>query len=163
MIFAVPDFGLRGHTIGLGTSISIPTGGENEFTGSGHWTLGPAAVYLNTQTTGLQWSLLAFQNWDIACTRNDAADVSNLNLQPILTKHLSGGWYVGAPDLPQTYNFETESWTTNIGARVGRIFPWGEQPVQVFGALYYNAVSDRDVIDAEWTLKSNISFLLPKG
>ena len=163
LIFAVPDFGLQGHTIGLGTSVSIPTGGDNEFTGSGQWTLGPAAVYLNTQTKGLQWGLLAFQNWDIASARKDAADVSNLNLQPILTKHFEGGWYVGAPDLPQTYNFETNHWTTNIGAQVGRIFPWGKQPVQVFGGLYYNATSDNDVIDAEWTFKLNLSLLLPKG
>ena len=162
LIFAVPDFGLQGHTIALGASVGIPTAGDNEFTGSGQWTLGPAAVYLNTQTAGLQWGALAFQNWDVASARNDAADVSNFNFQPILTKHFEGGWYVGAPDLPQTYNFETEHWTTNIGAQVGRIFPWGKQPVQVFGAVYYNASSDKDVIDAEWTVKFNLSLLLPK-
>jgi len=151
-----------GHTIAFGTSMTIPTAGDNEFTGAGQWQLGPSAVYLNTKTPKLQWGLLAFQNWDVASSRSDAEDVSILSLQPILTKHFSGGWYVGAPDLPQTYDFEKNAWTLNLGAQVGRVFPLGKQPVQVFGAVYYNSEEDNELVSGEWTIKANISFLLPK-
>jgi hypothetical protein len=160
--FAVPDFGMKTATIGLGASIGIPTAGDNEYTGSGQWQAGPAAVYINHGTPGLQWGLLVFQNWDFASTRSDAADVSVLSLQPILTKHFSGGWYVGAPDLAQTYDFETKEWSLNLGAQVGRVFPWGKQHLQVFGAVYYNSEDNDDIVASEWTAKINVSFLLPE-
>jgi hypothetical protein len=53
--FLIPDLGLKGHTLAIGASIGIPTGGDNEFTGSGQWTLGPTIGYINTQVKGLQW------------------------------------------------------------------------------------------------------------
>jgi hypothetical protein len=160
--FAIPDFGMKGATIGLGASIGIPTAGDNEYTGSGQWQAGPAAVYINHATKGLQWGLLVFQNWDVASTRSDAADVSVLSLQPILTKHFAGGWYVGAPDLAQTYDFETNEWSLNLGAQVGRVFGWRKQHLQIFGAVYYNSEDNDDIIASEWTAKVNVSFLLPE-
>ena len=162
LTFFLPDFGLKGHTIAFGASIGIPTGGDNEFTGSGQWTLGPTAAYVNTKTKGLQWGLMAYQDWDVVSTRSDAADVDKISFQPILTKHFSGGWYVGAPDLPQVYDNEKNTWSTNIGAVVGRVFPWHKQHLQMFGGVYYNSEEDDDVVAGEWTVKFNISFLLPE-
>ena len=162
LAFFVPNFGLKGQTIALGASIGIPTGGDNEFTGSGQWTLGPTAVYLNTATKGLQWGVMAFQDWDVASTRSDAADVNKFSIQPIFTKHFSKGWYVAAPDLPQVYDNEKDAWSTNIGAVVGRVFSWHKHHLQVFGGAYYNSEEDDDVVAGEWTVKFNVSFLLPK-
>ena len=162
LAFLLPDFGLKGHTIALGTSIGIPTGGDNEFTGSGQWTLGPSAVYLNTKTKGLQWGVLVYQNWDVASTRSDAENVNNTNFQPILNYHFGEGWYVGLPDLPQTYNNETNNWTTQLGGVLGRVFPWRKQHLQVFGGVYYNTEEDDDIVASEWTAKINVSFLIPE-
>ena len=81
---------------------------------------------------------------------------------PILIKHFSGGWYVSAPDLPQTYDFKTNEWSTNIGAVVGRVFPWRKQHLQLFGGVYYNSEDNKDIIAGEWTMKFNVSFLLPE-
>jgi hypothetical protein len=162
LTFFIPNFGLKGHTIGLGASIGIPTAGDNEFTGSGQWTLGPTAVYLNTQTKGLQWGLMVFQDNDVSSTRSDAADVNKVSLQPILTYHLKKGWYITTPDLPQVYDNETNTWSTNIGAVVGRVFPWKKQHLQMFGGVYYNSEENKDIVSAEWTAKFNISFLLPE-
>jgi hypothetical protein len=162
LTFAVPNFGLKGHTIALGASTGIPTGGDNEFTGSGQWTLGPAAAYLNTQTKGVQWGLMVYQDWDVSSTRSDAADVNKTNFQPILNIHFDKGWYIGLPDLAQTYNNETNNWTTNLGAVVGRVFPYKKQHLQIFGGAYYNTEDNDDAVAAEWTLKFNISFLLPE-
>jgi hypothetical protein len=143
-------------------SIGIPTGGDNEYTGSGQWQAGPAVVYINTATPGFQWGLLAFQNWDVASTRSDAADVDTFSIQPIITKHFSGGWYVSAPDLPQVYNNETNEWSTNIGLVVGRVFAWRKQHLQLFGGAYYNSEDNEDIVAGEWTLKFNVSFLIPE-
>jgi hypothetical protein len=162
LTFFIPNFGLKGHTFGFGASVGIPTGGDNEFTGSGQWTLGPTAVYLNTKTKGIQWGLLAFQDNDVSSTRSDAADINKISLQPIFTWHLKKGWYVSAPDLPQVYDNETNEWSTNIGAVVGRVFPWRHQHLQMFGGVYYNSEDNDDIVAGEWTLKFNVSFLLPE-
>ena len=70
--------------------------------------------------------LMVYQNWGVASTRSDAADVNNANIQPIFTCHFDKGWYVGLPDLPQTYNNETNAWTAQIGGVVGRCLPLEE-------------------------------------
>jgi hypothetical protein len=162
LTFLVPDFGLKGHTLAFGASVGIPTGGDNEFTGSGQWTLGPTFAYLNSKTKGLQWGLMVYQDWDVSSTRSDAADVNNTNFQPIINYHFDEGWYVGLPDLPQSYNNETNAWTTQIGGVVGRVFPWRHQHLQMFGGVYYNSEEDDDMVAAEWTIKFNISFLMPE-
>jgi hypothetical protein len=162
LTFFIPDFGLKGHTLGFGATASIPTGGDNEYTGSGQWELGPTFVYVNTKTKNLQWGLFTFQNWDVASTRSDAADVSKISLQPILTKHFSKGWYVSTPDLPQVYDWKTNEWSLNLGAVVGRVFPWKKQHLQMFGGVYYNSEDNDDIVASEWTMKFNVSFLLPE-
>jgi hypothetical protein len=164
LIFLLPELGAKakGHTLAIGPSIGIPTAGDNEFTGSGKLTLGPALGYINTKIKGLQWGGLVYQNWDIASIRGDAKSVSNMNIQPVLNYHFGEGWYVGLPDLPQTYDFETNNWTTQLGGVFGRVFPWHKQHLQVFGGAYYNSEDNDDMVAGEWTLKLNVSFLIPK-
>jgi hypothetical protein len=158
----VPKLGLKGATLGFGPTVTIPTAGDNDYTGAGQWQAGPTAVYLNHATPTIQWGLLAFQQWDFASTRSNAEDVSQLFLQPIFTKHLSGGWYVSTPDDPQVYDFETEEWTLNLGAVVGRVFSIGKQPVQIFGGVYYNSEDNDEIVSGEWTIKFSFGFLFPE-
>jgi len=163
LTFLIPDFGLKGHTFAFGASIGIPTAGDNEFTGSGQWTLGPTVAYVNTKIKGLQWGLMVYQNWDVASTRSDAETVNNINFQPVLNYHFgSKGWYVGLPDLPQTYDNETNNWTTQLGGVLGRVFSWHKQHLQIFGGAYYNTENNDDMVAGSWTVKLNISFLLPE-
>jgi hypothetical protein len=159
----IPDFGLKGHAIAIGPSIGIPTAGDNEFTGSGKWTLGPALGYVNTNTKGWQWGGLLYQDWNVASTRSDAGSVNKTRIEPILNYHFgSKGWYVGLPDLPQTYDHETNNWTTNFGGVLGRVFSWRKQHLQVFGGAYYNSEDNDDEVAGQWKLKLNLSFLIPE-
>jgi hypothetical protein len=162
LAFGVPNFGLKGQTLGLGGSFTIPTGGDNEYTGSGQWQAGPAVVYINSRTKGLQWGALLTQNWDVSSTRSDAEDVSAFGFQPILTYHFDEGWYVSSPDLPQVYDFKTNKWSTNLGVLVGRVFAWRKRHLQIFGAVYYNSEEHQDIVASEWVTKVNISFLMPE-
>jgi hypothetical protein len=162
LAFGVPDFGLKGQTIGLGATIGVPTAGDNEYTGSGQWQAGPAVVYINALTPKIQWGMLVFQSWDIASTRSDAADVDQISIQPILNIHFGDGWYVAPPDLPQVYDNETNEWSTNIGLVLGRVFAYKKQHLQLWGGAYYNSEDNEDIVAGEWTLKFNISFLMPE-
>jgi hypothetical protein len=152
----------KGQVFAWGTSLSVPTAGDNEYTGSGQWEIGPSAVYLNTSTPTIQWGLMAFQNWSFSKTRDNAAKQSIISLQPIFTKHFSKGWYVALPDSPTTYNFETSRWTVNLGGVVGRVIKWGKQPIQLFGEVTYNPVSYDDVVTSKLAFKVNLSFLIPE-
>jgi len=111
----------------------------------------------------LQWGVVAYQLWDFADGSNgsDRDDVSALSLQPFITKHLKGGWYIGTPDTPQTYNFKSDKWTWALGGQVGRVMKLGKQPVKLFGEVLYNPEDDNGP-NAEWSVKANITFLLPK-
>jgi len=162
LAFAVPKVAPPKTVWGFGPALNIPTAGDNDFTGSGQWQAGPAAVFMVTPVKGLQTGLLAFQLWDFAEARSDAADVSVLSLQPILTKHFDKGWYVALPDTPQTYNFKTNEWTLNLGGVLGRVFPVGGRPMQIFGGVYHNPVEDNDIVAPEWTVKLQFGWLFPQ-
>lgn len=153
----------KGQVLAWGTTVTIPTAGDNEHTGAGQWQAGPTAAYVNTSTPSWQWGGMFYQQWDFSSTRSDAADVSALSLQPIITKHFKGGWYISAPDAPNTYDFKTNKWTLALGAAVGRVTTWGSQPIQLFAETYYNPVKHNRAPSPEWTFKVNISFLLPES
>lgn len=128
----------KGNTLVWGTTVTIPTAGDNEETGAGQWQAGPTMAYVNTNTPTWQWGGMWYQQWDVKSTRSDAADVSALSIQPIITKHFKGGWYISGPDTPNSYDFKTNKWTLALGAVVGRVVKWGAQPIQLFAEATYN-------------------------
>ena len=157
----VTDWLGKGQVFAFGPAWTIPTAGDNEATGSGQWQVGANFVYMNSKTPQLQWGVLMFNQRDFAKTRDNAKDVSTLNIQPIFTKHFDKGWYVAPPDVPQTYNFKTNTWTLALGGVVGRVFPVAGKPTQIYGGIYYNPVSENDIVSSKWTFKFNWSFLIP--
>ncbi|MEP4485828.1 MAG: hypothetical protein ABJ013_09390 [Halioglobus sp.] len=160
-VFFVPEAAPKKTVWGIGPAITIPSAGDNEFTGAGQWQAGAAAVAMYTPVPGVQVGGLVFNQWDFHETRNDANEVSILNVQPIIFKHFDGGWYVGGPDVPQVYNFKTNDWSLNLGATVGRVGPVYGKPMQLYGGIYYNTEENDDQVSAEWVFKVNVGFLFP--
>ena len=70
------------------------------------------------------------------------------------------GWYAGLQDVTWDYNHKSGKWTLPTGPRVGRVMKLGSQPVNLFGAVYYNPNSDGPT--ATWTAKINLTLLFPK-
>ena len=161
LAFAVPKAAPEKTVWGIGPALNIPTGGDNEFTGSGSWQAGPAGVVMVTPRKGLQVGALVFHQWDAYKIRSNAADVSTTLIQPILTQHFDKGWYVSLPDTPQNYDWEEEDWTFNIGGVLGRVLPVGGRPMQIFGGVYYNPEENNGVA-AEWTFKFQLGWLFPQ-
>jgi hypothetical protein len=163
LAFAVPKVAPPKSVWGYGLAVDIPTGGDDKFTGSGTWKVGPSVVLMATPIKGLQVGALVFHQWDTYDIRSDAPDFNTTFIQPILTKHFSGGWYISLPDTPQNYDWEEEEWTLNLGAVVGRVFPVGKQPMQVFGGVYYNSEEkDDNRVSPEWTFKFQVGWLFPQ-
>ena len=160
LMLATPKLDAKGIQLGFGFNSVIPTAGDNDFTGSGKWQAGPSALYINMRTPKMQWGLFAYQLWDFA-GKSDRSGVSKLSLQPFITKHFNGGWFVGTPDTPQTYDFKSEKWTWALGGQVGRVTKFGKMPVKWFGEVLYNPEDDNGPT-AEWTAKVGLTFLFPK-
>jgi len=161
-VFFVPKAAPPKTVWGIGPAFTFPTAGDNDFTGAGQWQAGPAAVAMVTPVPGVQLGGLLFQQWDFHETRSNANEVSVLNFQPIIFKHFDGGWYIGAPDVPQTYNWKTNDWTLNLGAVVGRVGPVGGRPMQIYGGVYYNTEENDNQVSSEWVVKVNFGFLFPR-
>ena len=159
--YFIPRLETRGVMVGIGYNLTVPTAGDNDFTGSGKWSLGPAGVYFNMQTPHLQWGLLGYSSFSFASQNSDRGHVSTVSLQPILTRHFDKGWYLALPDVPQTYNFDTNEWTLAVGPRLGKVMKFGKQPVNLFGMVTYNPNDDTDEIAPDWTYKFNMTFLFP--
>ncbi len=152
----------KGEMLVWGPTITIPTAGDNDLTGGGTWQAGPTVAYVNTKTKSIQWGFLLYQQWSFSKIRPTAQDVSVLNIQPIFTKHFSGGWYIGTPDAPNSYDFKNKRWKLNLGGVLGRVTKWGTRNVQIFGGVYFNPVTYTNVPTSRMTIKLNISFLYPE-
>jgi hypothetical protein len=87
LAFAVPKKAPPKSVWGYGVAIDIPTGGDDEFTGSGTWKMGPSAVFMASPRKGLQVGALVFHQWDTYDIRSDAPDFNKTFIQPILTQH----------------------------------------------------------------------------
>ena len=163
LMLGVPKLEAKGIEMGFGFNSVIPTAGNNDYTGSGKWQLGPSMLYINMRTPKLQWGLFAYQLWDIASSdgNSDRPGVSKLSLQPFITYHFGEGWFVGSPDTPQTYDFKSEKWTLALGGQLGKVTKFGKQPVKLFGEVLYNPIDDNGPT-AEWTAKVGLTFLFPK-
>jgi hypothetical protein len=163
LLLVTPKLEAKGIQMGFGINSVIPTGGDNLFVSDRKWQIGPSALYINMRTPKLQWGLFTYYLADFADASNasEKSHVSKLSLQPFITKHLDEGWYVGTPDTPQTYDYNSDKWTWALGGQVGRVMKLGKQPVKLFGEVLYNPEDDNGP-NAEWTAKFNITFLLPE-
>jgi hypothetical protein len=165
LALVTPKLEAKGIQVGLGINSVIPTGGDNDFTGSGKWQIGPSALFINMRTKQLQWGALAYYLADVANAKSNGAGsrthVSKLSLQPFITKHFDKGWYVGTPDTPQTYDFNSDKWTWALGAQGGRVMKLGKQPVKLFAEVLHNPEDDNGA-NSEWSAKLNITFLIPE-
>ena len=164
LAFAVPKAAPEKTVWGVGPALTLPTAGDNEYTGSGYYQAGPAAVFMVSPTKSIQWGALVFHQEDIGNTGRDnrVDDVSTTFIQPIFNYHFDEGWYVGLPDTPQAYDHEENQWTYNIGGVLGRVTKVGGRPMQIFGGVYYNPEEPDDAPAPEWSVKFQVGWLFPQ-
>ena len=67
---------------------------------------------------------------------------------------------MGSQDVPWKYNFESDNWTMLMGPKMGKVFKIGNQPIKMFGAVYYDPYDDG--ANPEWTAKLNFTILFPE-
>lgn len=158
-------------TVGPVLGMTIPTATQNE-TGSKKFSLGPGALVLrnftdvSTKGDSLLVGVLGYQIWSVAGNSNRAG-VSKLFAQPIAIYHFNTlfdqkGWYAGTPDDLWQYDWNNKEMVQiPLGARLGRVFTIGKQPINMFFQSWYNPVSSRGA-SANYAFKLNLTFLFPQ-
>jgi len=161
----LPKTKLEKQMVGAGWSAVIPAAGDNEYTGSGKWQVGPSAIYFNMATPTIQWGFMGWHTWTVGETSSgkDKEDVETTSVQPILVKHFDKGWYLGLQDVTWNYNHKTDKWALPMGPRWGKVMKLGKQPVNLFmQPLYDPMADDADGPAARWSIKLNMTLLFPK-
>jgi hypothetical protein len=154
----------KGQNIGVGTSLVFPTAGSNPFLGSGKYQAGPAFAYVNTMFKGWQIGVLGWQHWDYANGPGGGrkSHVSQLSVQPLITKHFSKGWYVRLQDDVWKYDFRLKNWSMPTGPVLGKVFKLGKMPLNLYSGVYYDPMRHDDASTNVWSWKVNLTLLFPK-
>ncbi len=144
-------------TWGVGPALLLPTSTDDRL-GAGEWGAGPSAVVLTIQGPWVVGSL--FSNvWSFTGDEQ----VNLFTWQPFVNYNPDDGWYLTSRPLI-TANWEANSdnrWIVPVGAGVGKIFRFGEQPMNTMLESYYN-VETPDNFGADWQLRFSLQFLFPK-
>lgn len=156
-------------TWGPVAAVVLPTASKDE-TGADVWSLGPGLLGLTNLSLAngdsVMLGALAYHIWDIEGDEDDA-DVSKTFAQPVIVYKFKslfdqGGWYIRNPDDLWQYDWEEDEFTQiTLGAAVGRVFPIGKQPVNIFAGGWYNPVSSDRAATADFAFKFSFSFLFP--
>lgn len=146
--------------LGLGPTFIFPTA-SSDYTGQGKYQVGPAAVagYLSQK-----WILGVFvQNWTSFAGDDDRKDVSQMNLQPIASYFLPGGWNIGYSGniLANWRENGSNAWTVPLGLQVGKVVKLGALPVRIALAGQY-MVEHPSPGGQEWNVQLTLTPVLPK-
>jgi hypothetical protein len=144
---------------GVGPSLSLPTATEEQL-GSGKWSLGPTAVAL-TQPAWGSVGILGRHLWDVAGDA-DRSSVNQTLIEPFANYNLDEGWFL-VSDLVVTADWQADSgnrWTVPLGGGMGRLFKFGDQPVNARIEAYWNVEKPDGAPD--WQVSFTWQFLFPK-
>lgn len=149
-----------GWLIGAGPSWIFPTGGS-DFTGSGKYQVGPAAIAGYLSDKWIAGALV--QNW-FSFAGSDSRDTTNsMNLQPFFSWFLHDGWSVGYSGNVLA-NWEAKSgdvWTVPIGVQVAKVVKFGPLPVRLALGGQYMPIHP-DEFGQKWNIQIVLSPVLPK-
>jgi hypothetical protein len=143
---------------GVGPTFTFPTATEDRM-GTGKWLAGANAVALMIKGRWVTGALVN-QQWSVA-GNSARPDVSFMTLQPFVTRNFDKGWFVSSsPILSSNWNAESgEQWTVPVGGGFGRIFPIGDQQVNVSLQGFGNVVKPSNGPD--WSLRFTFTLLFP--
>ena len=144
---------------GAGPVFTVPSA-TDPILGTGHFLLGPTAVFLVTPG---HWVIGVLLNNQWSVDGNPLRPpVNEFLAQPFINYNFPHGWYFTSSPLI-TANWLAESgqrWTVPIGGGFGRIFKIGDQPVSANLAAYYNVARPDGA--PNWQLRAELSLLFPE-
>jgi hypothetical protein len=112
---------------------------------------------------GEPWVYGALVNnvWSLSSSKTGGS-YNNGFIQPFVNYNFAGGLYLTSSPI-LTVNWKAPSgqqWTVPVGGGVGKIFHFGELPVNSQIGAYYNV--ERPDNGAEWQLRIQVQLMFPK-
>jgi hypothetical protein len=145
-----------GFTWGAGTALVLPTATDIPL-GQGKFSLGPAllAAYTGNEFVG---GLLFTAVSSVAGDASRPA-VGLMTLQPFINYNLPVGEYLISQ--PQIFReWKMNEWTVPLGGGFGKVYQFGETPVNMNFQGYYNVVSPNSGPD--WQARFVMQFVYPQ-
>jgi len=146
--------------LGFGPSWIFPTA-ASDFTGSGKYQVGPAALvgYLSDK-----WIVGALvQNWWSYAGSDSRPSTASMNLQPFASYFLPDAWSIGYSGniLANWKNSATDSFTVPIGVSVAKVVRLGKLPVRIALGGQWMPVQP-DAYGQKWNIQLVVAPVLPK-
>jgi hypothetical protein len=146
--------------LGIGPTWMFPTA-ASDFTGSGKFQLGPAALvgYLSDK-----WILGAlFQNWWSIAGEDSRSDASSMNLQPVAAYFLPDAWSIGYSGniLANWKNRHSDTFTVPIGVSVAKVVKLGKLPIRLALGAQWMPIQPRQY-GQKWNVQLIVAPVLPK-
>ena len=134
--------------LGIGPGLIIPTATDPAI-GSGKWSAGITAVYLNTKTKGLQFGAL-FQQFNSFAGQSDREDKNFMLFQPIFNKILGKGLFLQFSPI-MNFNWENDTYNIPLSLAIGKAF--AKNLTMNFGPEYVVSGPNK----GDFTLRLNIN------
>ena len=149
----------KGFMWAIGPTWQFPSA-SSDFTGSGKWSVGPAAAAL---WVGEKWIFGVFpQQWFSFAGDGDRKDVSLLDMQYFVWRLFPGGWQVGfAQDIIANWKADSgNKWTVPVGLGAGKTFALGGHPFKLDAQVSY-AVVHPDDFGQRWGFRIRFTPIIP--
>lgn len=152
--------GSSSFTWGVGPVLRFPTATDSAL-GSDKWSAGPSLVVV---TMPGKWVIGGIvQNVWSYCGDSDTNNVNEMLIQAVVNYNIKDGWYLtSAPIITANWDADSSNrWTVPLGGGFGKVFHFGERPVNISLQGYYNV--EKPELAGDWTLRFQVQLLFPKG
>lgn len=141
--------------VGLGPQFQLPTA-TDDVLGVNKWGAGPALAALTIQGPWVI-GVLANNMW----AGTEERRVNRLTLNPFVNYNMAGGWYLSSsPVMTADWLLPaSDRWTVPVGGGIGRVFKYGDQPINARVQLFDNVVRGAGV--GSWMLQVQVQLLFP--
>ena len=145
---------------GAGPVTVWPTATDKKL-GTDKFSIGPSVVLVYSKPGKFIAASVINAWWDVA-GRDSAKDVGVFYWQPIFNYFLPKKWYLTtAPVITKDLEGESgQKWIVPIGGGIGKMFNWGNQPMDLT-AQYYKYVESPDG-GPDWAFRLQLKFIFPK-
>ncbi len=161
MQLVAPSPELAGNwLLGAGPTWMFPSGASN-FTGSGKYQVGPAAIVGYLSDKWIAGAL--FQNWWSFAGEDSRQSTNSMNLQPFFSYFLPNAWSIGYSGniLANWKNAASDTFTVPIGVGIAKVVKFGKLPVR-FGLAGQWMPVQPDAYGQKWNIQLTVAPVLPK-
>jgi hypothetical protein len=153
--FLSPEHG-RGFYWGAGPVLYYPA--TNSMLGATKWGSGPSVAFIHEDAGPWVFALVANNVWTIGGAAGDNA-TNQMLLNPIIAYHFGDGWALSSsPEIKANWIANGNKWTVPVGGGVSKVVRFGEQPIKLGLAAYYNAIRPTASQDP-WQLQATLTFV----